>query len=256
MALNAEQATGKTLFELAFQVSPIILSGGIASYIPGGYLPIIAITEGISVAQGVLNGQLPSSLSDFFAQFTPLPGSTMVRYSTGKYPFANQSVAGNAIIKEPKNVSLRMICPAAGSGGYLAKLATMTMIQTVIEAHCAAGGTFIVMTPSLIYPNCLLLAIEDITGSGTQVQTEWLWNFEQPLVSLSSAQAAMNSLTQMLSNSSQVTAATWGGLGNSVGSPLSGASSIEGVSSVTTGLSQSFVPATVAPVFSQPLSGL
>ena len=130
---------GRTIFEIAFQVSPIILQNGIANFM-GGYLPIVVLTEGLSVVNGLITGNLPSGLDEFFAQFTPLPGANLVRNSVGKYPFANQSVAANAIIREPKTLAMRMIAPARGDGGYLVKLATMTALRLAIEQHTALGG--------------------------------------------------------------------------------------------------------------------
>ena len=44
----------RTAYNLAFQVSPIILNGGIASSTLGGVLPIIALTGQLAaLAQGI-----------------------------------------------------------------------------------------------------------------------------------------------------------------------------------------------------------
>ncbi len=244
---------GRTIFELAFQVSPIILQNGIANFM-GGYLPIVVLTEGLSVVNGLITGDLPSGLGDFFAQFTPLPGANLVRNSIGKYPFANQSVAANAIIREPKTVALRMIAPARGDGGYLVKLATFTALRLAIEQHTALGGTFVVMTPAAIFNPALLLDIESIDSSGSQVQVEWLWQFEVPLISLSSAQAALNSLTNMLQSQSQITSLSWSGAANSFGNPSSGSTILSGISPATTGSSQIFTAPAPEAVYAQPLS--
>jgi hypothetical protein len=69
---------GMTLFQLGYQISPIIFSGGIASLIPGGLLPVVAITQSASFVAGLLSGSTSglSSLDDFFAHYKPLPGST------------------------------------------------------------------------------------------------------------------------------------------------------------------------------------
>ena len=40
-------------FKLSFQISPIILTGGIASEIPGGMLPALAVTDAISFVTGI-----------------------------------------------------------------------------------------------------------------------------------------------------------------------------------------------------------
>lgn len=250
MAVSASQATGRSLFEIAFQISPIVFQGGIADYV-GGYLPIVVLTEGLSVVNGLIAGDMPTSLGDFFAQFTPLPGGALAKYSLGKFPFANQAVAGNAIIKDVRNIALRMIAPAQGPGGYLVKLATMGVIEAAISSHCNAGGTFIVMTPSFIYNSCILLDLQDVTSRGSQTQVEWMWSFTQPLISLSSAQAALNNLMNRLSNGGQITTPSWAGVNATNASALPLPS---GISASTTGIAQSFTPAVQQPVFSQPLS--
>ena len=244
---------GRTIFEIAFQVSPIILQNGIANFM-GGYLPIVVLTEGLSVVNGLITGNLPNGLDEFFAQFTPLPGANLVRNSVGKYPFANQSVAANAIIREPKTLAMRMIAPARGDGGYPVKLATMTALRLAIEQHTALGGTFVVLTPAAIFNPALLLDIESIDSSGSQVQAEWLWQFEIPLISLSSAQTALNSLTNMLQSQSQVTNFSWSGAANSFGNPASGSTILPGVSPIPTGSSQIFTSALPQPVYAQPLA--
>jgi hypothetical protein len=47
---------GLAVFKLAFQLSPILLCNGIATDIPGGVLPIIAITEASHFVLGLLSG--------------------------------------------------------------------------------------------------------------------------------------------------------------------------------------------------------
>lgn len=212
-------------FQLGFDISPILLTGGGSlANLAGGTLPIVAITEAASFVNGVLNGSVDASLDDYFAHFRPLPGSNLVDNAVGHYPFANQSVAANAIIFQPLRVSLLMICPAQGAGGYIAKLATMTALQATLAAHVASGGTFTVATPSYIYTNCLLVGLKDISGGGEtkQAQYLWQWDFEQPLITQAQAQTAQNSLMQKLTNGLP-TDGSLSGAGNTVGFPPSGA---------------------------------
>src|SRR5579862_4171588 len=116
---------GLSVFKLSFEISPIILTGGVAGFIPGGMLPIVAITEALNFADGLLSGgDELSSLDDFFAHFVPLPGATMLEQRIGEYPFANQAVAANATIALPTTISVRMVCPAREDSGYATKLAT------------------------------------------------------------------------------------------------------------------------------------
>ena len=201
-----------TAYDLAFQVSPIILVGGIAANALGGMLPIISLTgQTVSAIQGALSsGSL--STDDFFARFVPVPGSTLVSQQVATFPFANQQVAANSTIQNPLAISLRMIAPVKDTAGYLTKLAIWTALQTSIVAHNAAGGTYIVATPACIYSNCLLLDVVDVTGGGTkQQQIEYQWNFTRPLITGQQATTAYNSLMSKLSGGGQVMPPTTAG---------------------------------------------
>jgi hypothetical protein len=48
-------------FALSYQISPIILTNGIATNIPGGMLPIIALSQSQGFEDGVLGGSRPSA---------------------------------------------------------------------------------------------------------------------------------------------------------------------------------------------------
>lgn len=208
-------------FKLSFQISPIILTGGIASEIPGGMLPALAVTDAISFVTGLLSGG-NFSLEDAFANFQPLPGSTLISNKVGMYPFANQSVAANAIISEPLSVSLLMICPVSeNSGGYITKLASMMALQSSFKQHNQQGGTYTIATPSFFYTDCIMLDMTDVSHSESkQVQTAWKLDFVQPLVSLQDAALAQNDLMSRLTAGTPTSGAT-SGLGYSVGSPQS-----------------------------------
>lgn len=199
-------------YDLAFQVSPIILVGGIASNTLGGMLPIIALTGQIaSFVQGAASsGGL--SADDFFARFVPVPGSTLISQQVAQYPFANQTVAANATIQNPLAISLRMIAPVKDTAGYLTKTAIFTSLQSSLVAHNAAGGTYTIATPAYIYTNCLLLDVTDVTGGGTkQQQIEYQWSFVQPLITQQQASAAYSSLMSKLTSGAQVTETTTAG---------------------------------------------
>jgi hypothetical protein len=211
-------SSGLSAFTLAFTISPIVLQNGIAQNIPGGVLPLISITESLNFTAGLLSGGDPLDFDDFFAHFVPLPGSSLNRQVIGKYPFANQAVAANAVIQQPTNISLRMICPAKGDGGYAIKLATMTALQAAIKKHNASGGTYIVATPSFIYTNCIFLDLPDVSRTDDkQAQNTYQWDFEAPLLTLQDAQAAQSGLM------SQLTAQT----------PMSGTPSTSGLAQGT-----------------------
>lgn len=212
---------GAIAYRLSFELSPIILVGGIAQLIPGQMLPIISITEALNFGIGLLSGQDSLSLDNFFAHFGPIPGGKLVSTEYGKYPFANQAVAANAAITLPLRISLKMTCPARGPGGFAAKLATMTALQAAIGQHVQSGGTFTVATPSFIYTNCLLLDLTDTTsGNPDQPQSVWQWDFERPLLTEEDAAFSMNGAMQKISNGLPSTGAL-SGIISTIGSPLS-----------------------------------
>jgi len=213
---------GLTAYKLSFELSPIILIGGvIGQYVPG--VPIIALTQGLSFLNGILSGGSPDlDPDDFFANFQPLPGSTLIDQQIATYPFANQSVAANAVISQPLTISLLMVCPARGPGGYLVKLATMTALQYTLAQHNASGGTYIVATPAKIYPNCILTAMRDVsTGESIQRQFKYQLDFSQPLLTVAQAQAAQNSLMSQLTAQTPITGTpSWSGATSAISSPL------------------------------------
>ena len=217
----------RTLWKLGYEVSPVILTGGVASLIPGGMLPIIAITQAASFTLGLLQGEVDIDLDSYFAHFKPLPGATLVNNQIGRYPFANQTVAANAIIAEPLAVSLLMNCPANSQGGYVSKLLTMTSLKAVLDQHNLSGGTYTIATPSYLYTNCILTNLRDVSGGeGKQVQTMWQWDFEQPLISQADAAQALGGLLTKIGGGLPISGPpTWSGLASAVGSQVSGAAS-------------------------------
>lgn len=244
--LSSSGATaGRFAFELAYQASPVILSGGLAQNIPGQLLPIVALTEGVSIVNGLLAGSLPTALDDFFAQFVPLPGATLISQQFGLYPLANQYVAANALIVEPLAISLRMIVPARGAGGYVSKLATVTLLTGLLQQHSLSGGTFTIVTPSYIYDNCLLLSLlDDSSGETRQPQVTWRLDFIRPVISQAGAVQAYNGLMSKLSNALPVS-----------GNPPSSSLGALGTQSAILGQNvAAFASAVPVPVQSSPLS--
>jgi hypothetical protein len=228
----SQQPAFATVYDLAFQVSPIILVGGIAANTLGGMLPIIALTgQAVGALQGAISGGL--STTDFFARFIPIPGSTLISQQVATYPFANQTTAANATIQQPLNISLRMIAPVKDAAGYLTKLAIWSALQSSLVAHNAAGGLYTIATPSYIYTNCLMLQMTDVTGGGTnQQQIEYRLDFTQPLVTQAQATSTFNSLMGKLSNLPSGST-IWSNSGTAVGSAaqsaVSGVTSLAGV---------------------------
>jgi hypothetical protein len=201
-------SAGLSAFTLAFELSPIILVSGGASLIPGGMLPIMAITEAINLPLGLLSGGSDISTNDFFAHYSPLPGASMIDQDIAQYPFANQTVAANAVVTKPLQVSFEMIVPAKGTIGYFAKLPIMMALQAALEYHNSHGGVYTLLTPSFIYTNCVMLSMRDTSTAATkQVQNTWQLDFIKPLLTVNDAQAAegsLNGLMQQLNNGTQV----------------------------------------------------
>ena len=104
----------RDLYNLSFQISPIIFEGGLAQSIPGGMLPVLQL---LGFAQSALtSGSV--SLNDFPYYFLPiLSGTKVINQSVATYPFANLQVAANATVDEPKPLSLMMVAPVKDTGG-------------------------------------------------------------------------------------------------------------------------------------------
>ena len=240
---------GYTAWKLSFQISPIILTGGIAGGILGGMLPILALTQAASFATGLLSGSDDSSdLDSYFAHFYPQPGGKLILNSVGKYPFANNSIAGNAVIVQPNTVSLRMECPAKGDGAVALRLATITALQYTLAQHVSQGGLFTVLTPAFPYTDGILLGLTDISTDVQQPQSRWQWDFEFPLLTQSQASAAQNTMMNNLSGGLQSNGATSGtnltvGSTNTTatGAVSPSASSLQGTT-VSDQLSSGFLP--------------
>jgi hypothetical protein len=185
---------GITAWDYSFRITPIILTGGIASSFPGGAAPIVNFTEPalftslISLALGDLG------TDNFFAHFQPLPGGTLIENALGEYPFANQAVAANAIITMPLVVPMMMICTVKPGNSYWAKFSIMQALQATLAQHSTMGGTYTVLTPTNQYQNGILMRMADITsgGEGQQPQTRWQLDFRFPLISLQQATQAYN----------------------------------------------------------------
>jgi hypothetical protein len=199
-------STGLAVWKIAFQASPVILTGGLAKLMPGQMLPLFAITDALSFVTGLLSGASDSlDLDNLFANFEPLPGATLINQDLARYPFGNQGIAANAVIQQPLTISMRMVTPAQGPLGYFLKLAVFQALQAALYAHNTSGGTYIVMTPSFIYTNCVMRALRDTSSGATkQPQNAWTLDFEQPLITLNDIQSAQSSLMSAISNALQL----------------------------------------------------
>lgn len=207
-------------FRLAFEISPILLVDGIAASIPGGTLPIAVFTEGVSIVDGLLHGEL----SDQSTAFTPMPGTTLIQQDIGSLNFYNMVTAANSVVNRPNRINMQMIRPASTkNGGYATKGVTFAALKLALDKHNQSGGYYVVMTPSFIYTGCLLRSMVDVSGfseQNKQVQHIWQLEFEQPLITLSQVDAALGSLMSKFESgmppSFPSSTLTWSGNGDLV----------------------------------------
>lgn len=198
-------STGLVAWKTLFQLSPIILVDGLAQGL-GGLLPLAAISQSIDFLTGALAGRgVSPELDDFFLNFEPMPGATLINQRIGHYPFANAAVAANSVIVDPNVLSMRMIAVASQRFGYFEKLAVMTAITAALRAHNVAGGTYLVATPAYIFTNCVMLAMRDISTNAThQPQNTWQLDFEQPLLTVNQAAGALGGLFNQITNGTPI----------------------------------------------------
>jgi hypothetical protein len=208
--------------QLTYQISPIILTGGIASNIAGGMLPLLSITNGNAFSNDLLNGATDFELDDAFGIFSPAVGGSLVQQTIAQYPFANLSVAANAIIRDPIIVSMIMMTPMKSNMAWEQKLAIMTALKQTLDNHNNAGGTYTVMTPAYTYTNLLMEDLVDISMANSPLpQNAWRWDFKAPLVTLAQAAAAMSNLMNQITNGTQTGTTTGGGAGDGDGTTTS-----------------------------------
>ena len=226
----------RELYRLGFEISPVILCEGIAQAIPGGMLPIVALTQSASFVTGLLSGASNlTNMDKYFCHWRVAQGGTMLDYEIGRYPFANQTVAANALLAMPLQISLLMDAPVNENTGAMTKLVSHSALQATLQAHANLGGTFIVATPALIYSGCILKNVRDVTGGGGSdptPQRQWLWSFEQPLVSEKQSDRAVNTFLNKIGAGDKITDGAWTSTANALGNTSLGG----GVAEAVTGL--------------------
>jgi hypothetical protein len=179
-----------TTFQRNYEISPIILQGGIATGLPDGAMSILTLTEGS-------DNYVAPSVNDYFAHFRVLSGGTLEDWGIAEYPFASMIMASNAVIQNPLHINLIMICPAQtnGENNYYQKKAKLTGLKLQLDSHISQGGYFTVNTPAYTYNDCLLVSLRDVSSTADkQVQLIYQWDFVQPLITQSAATEAYNNL--------------------------------------------------------------
>lgn len=203
---------------MAYEITPIILTGGIASS-QGDGLPIVALTQPGYQSDPVTGGASPS-LDDFNFNYTPLAGSRLLKFMAGTYPYANQAIAANALIQDPNSVSLLMFCPATLDWPFSARKSDINSLVSSLKLHQSLGGQYSVVTPAYTWTGALLLELLDVSGADShQYQYAWQWNFFAPLTSIEQAVAAQNGLASTLTNQTQPAGSTGWPAGLNVQNP-------------------------------------
>jgi hypothetical protein len=212
-----------TQAKVNYQITPIILTGGIAANIPGGGLPMINLL-GIGATSSTEITTLPGDLDEAFGAFNVLPGGTLVTQSIGKYPFANQEVAANAVIREPLTISVIMDAPMRPLNHmqnidvWAIKQTAFTALREALNQHNNIGGLYTIATPAYIYTNCIMLNMTDNSrGNNSLPQNAWRFDFERPLVALAELDVVYNSFMGKIN--AQVPPTTVGTSGVQVGIP-------------------------------------
>lgn len=178
----------KSAWSAVYEYNPILLTGGIAEYIPGGIMPISALVNGIQLVTG-----------GGFATFKPIPGSDIISNKVAEYPFPNQVTAANAVVREPLFVSLLMMIPVQDDGGYLTKLAVISGLKNSIQMHQNMGGLFTVLTPYQTYSDCVLLSFRCIDeGDTKQVGHTYQFDFKQVIVTTDAAEGEYNAMMKKI----------------------------------------------------------
>jgi hypothetical protein len=139
-------------------------------------------------------------LDDAFGAFNVLPGGTLVSQQIAKYPFANQWVAANAVIREPLTLSIIMDAPMRGPNAWQIKASVFTALKTTLDRHNNIGGTYTVYTPAYMYENLVMISMTDNSrGNNSLPQNAWRFDFEKPLVTMQDLQGAQNIQMRLLS---------------------------------------------------------
>lgn len=232
----------RELYKLGFEISPVILCDGVAQSIPGGMLPIVALTQSASYVSGLLGGAINlTDLDKYFCHWRAAQGATMIDYDIGRYPFANQAVAANALLAQPLRVSMIMDAPVNENTGAMTKLVTLSSLQAVLQAHANLGGTFVVATPGIIYSSCILRTVRDVTNANEPLpQRQWLWEFEQPLISDNGAGRAVANFVKKIDSGDKTNGTSWTSTAAALGNTSLGSAVTDTVTGLIGKLSGAF----------------
>lgn len=209
---------GLTIYRGLYEISPVYLVGGIAEKIPGGVLPIAALTEALSAGGSILTGNFGDvvDFDRYFAHWSPVYGSQWLSYDVASYPMFSQQEAANSIVKNPLNISLMMDCPAQKTGGLITKALTLEVLRSTLAYHVDNGGYFNIFQFGFTALNCLLLGMESVENQSKQDHVSFIFNFRQQLLTRQDAQKLSDKVQNMNSGLPQNSGASFSGWKNAV----------------------------------------
>jgi hypothetical protein len=217
-----------SFYQLLYQITPIFLNDGIASKIGGGILPIMALLNPNAYNVLFSGGSDTFNIDSYFGIFQPASGGSLVQQQIAEYPFANLSVAANAIVRNPIEVSMIMVTPMKTQYSWAVKNATMTALKSALDTHNNMGGTYTVFTPAFTYYNMVMLGLSDMSNPQVVIpQNTWKWDFRKPLVSQADLIFAENNLYAKITGGIQ-TSAEWTSALTALGLPASSVNQAEG----------------------------
>lgn len=182
-------STGRNVLKLGYEISPILLTGGVAEKLKGT-VPILLYTQAVATMNGLIAGGLHGHLNipdldNMWCTWNQLGNSTLVDNDVATYPFANQTLAANAVVTQPLTVSMQMRCPPRGPGAMVTKLATLQALSAVLNKHVTMGGTFVVITPGQIYTDMILKKMTDTSPQpDKQPSSQFRLDFVRPLTQI------------------------------------------------------------------------
>ncbi|MDF7673945.1 hypothetical protein PT277_08025 [Acetobacteraceae bacterium ESL0709] len=168
---------GRTLGNLAYVVSPILLEGGVAEK-TGLPVPILVYTEAVALVNGLISGGIKGQfnmpdLDNMWCHWNMTSSvdgtlNTLLDYEVPVYTLGNQNAACKNTFRNPIKVSMQMMCPARGPGAMVTKLATIQSLQAILDKHMMMGGRFTVITPGFYYTDMVLKQFVDVTQKPEQ----------------------------------------------------------------------------------------
>lgn len=193
-----------------FQVAPIVLVNGIANRTSQNMLSFLALAM-----PGIFIDPTNASYTDLdnaFGAFNVYPGGTLCAQTVPMYPLADMTMAANAIVRDPNQISLIWETPMRGQNAWSNKLTTFINLKMMLDTHNNSGGLYYIMTPAYFYDNCILVALTDNSRAGNSLpQNAWRFDFIRPqIVQQDQAFSSQSRLMQKISGGLQ-NDGTWSG---------------------------------------------